>query len=196
MLIELIQNWIWPKNTTVQDAWKKDKSNTTEDLPVRRCINVVVRITRSEVIPFVLNVLRKTISSYRSLVICIYYFWFLAHIFKCFHGCSNYFRWMPFFSSIGRTTAYLLNTSIATNLAPSCTMIMRCNNRILPRCFSLKLSFFSANMFYIFRSITFILLSCILHSGVFFAKSSSISTLSTFFKDIFVCVEFIWLLWE
>lgn len=71
------------------------------------------------------------------------------------------------FSSIGRTTAYLLNTSIATNLAPSCTMIMRCNNRILSRCFSLKLSIFSANMFDIFRSITFILLSCILHSGVF-----------------------------
>ena len=167
-----------------------------EDLPVRKCINVVVRIIRSEVIPFVLNVLRKTISSYRSLVICIYYFWFLAHIFKCFHGCSNYFRWMPFFPSIGRTTAYLLNTSIATNLAPSCTMIMRCNNRILSRCFSLKLSIFSANMFDIFRSITFILLSCILHSGVFLAKSSSVSTLSTYLKDSLCVLNSFDYFWE
>ena len=80
------------------DRMPEDMSDRMpEDLPVRKCINVVVRIIRSEVIPFVLNVLRKTISSYRSLVICIYYFWFLAHIFKCFHGCSNYFRWMPFF---------------------------------------------------------------------------------------------------
>ena len=107
------------------------------------------------------------------------FFWFLTHDICGFH-CT----------SIGTTTAYLLKTSIATNLAPSCTMIMRCNNRILSRCFPLSSAFFLQ----ICSTSSVVLLLSFFHASctvVFFCRIQLYINSINMFLIFFVCVEFI-----